>query len=184
MKNSQSTLLKLASWCYKGKGTANNPARYRCNALLNHLYKILSRRILLKHLISNSENFLNDWQASLCPGRGCRDNITILRTLCEHFMQLGKWLAVTFIDYAAAFDSLSHKWGPTSTGYLQNQISQIKREQACTRPNQPSKRLKTQMVSKQRAKSEVFPIRRGVLQGDIIPAVLYNDIWAHPENSW
>ena len=30
--------------------------------------------------------------------------------MCERFIQLGECLAVTFIDYAAAFDSLSHKY--------------------------------------------------------------------------
>ena len=44
---------------YKGKGSPDDPARYRCIVLLNHSYKILSR-ILLKRLIPNSENFLNN----------------------------------------------------------------------------------------------------------------------------
>ena len=70
----------------------------------------LHTRILFKRLMSISENFLNDWQAGFRPGRGYRDNITILRTLCEHLLQLGECLAVTFIDYAAAFDSLSHEY--------------------------------------------------------------------------
>ena len=94
---------------FKGKGSANDPTRYRCIALLNDSYKILLR-ILLKRLMPNSEIFLNDWQAGFRPGRGCRDNITMLRTVCERFIQLGECLTATFINYAAAFDSLSHKY--------------------------------------------------------------------------
>jgi hypothetical protein len=34
----------------------------------------------------------------------------ILRTLCDHVLRLGKQIAATFIDYSAAFDSISHKF--------------------------------------------------------------------------
>ena len=155
---------------YKGKGSANDPARYRCIALLNHSYKILSR-ILLNRLIPNSENFLNDWQAGFRPGRGCRDNITILRTLCEHFMILGECLAVTFIDYAAAFDSLSHK-------YIDRVLAEAhvpNKERAMFRATYSSASAFTKIrdANGKHAKSDVFPIRRGVLQGDITSPLFF-----------
>lgn len=61
-------------------------------------------------MISQSEVFLQNWQAGFRPGRGCRDNVTILRTLYQKVMQCGEAIAVTFIDYSAAFDTVSHKF--------------------------------------------------------------------------
>ena len=34
----------------------------------------------------------------------------ILRTICEAAMELGENITLTFIDYSAAFDSVSHKF--------------------------------------------------------------------------
>lgn len=44
---------------FKHKGSSDDPTRYRCIALLNHVYKILSY-ILLGRLLSPSERFLQD----------------------------------------------------------------------------------------------------------------------------
>ena len=62
-------------------------------------------------MISQSEVFfLQNWQTGFRPGRGCRDNVTMLRTLYQKVMQCGETIAVTFIDYSAAFDTVSHKF--------------------------------------------------------------------------
>ena len=44
---------------YKHKGSSNNPSKYRCIALLNHAYKVLSY-ILLGRLMKTSDKFLQD----------------------------------------------------------------------------------------------------------------------------
>ena len=100
---------------FKGKGSSNNPAKYRCIALLNHAYKVLSY-ILLGRLIGISDDFLKDWQAGFRSSRGCRDNALTLRVICERMIALGKTITAVFIDYRAAFDSVSHKYvrGPSS----------------------------------------------------------------------
>ena len=94
---------------YKNKGSPNNPSKYRCIGLLNHEYKVLSC-IILNRLLGVSENFLKDWQAGFREQRGCRDNSMILRTIFEKMLSLGKSIAITFIDYTAAFDSVSHRF--------------------------------------------------------------------------
>ena len=47
---------------YKNKGSRNDPSKYRCIALLNHAYKVLSL-ILLGRILQVSDGFLKDWQA-------------------------------------------------------------------------------------------------------------------------
>ena len=51
---------------YKNKGSRDDPSRYRCIALLNHAYKILSH-ILLGRLLGISDTFL---QAGFREARG------------------------------------------------------------------------------------------------------------------
>ena len=84
---------------FKLKGSKEDPSRYRCIALLNHAYKVLSIiLILLGRLLNISDSFLQDWQAGFREERGCRDNAMILRVLCEKMVELGKSLAVVFVD--------------------------------------------------------------------------------------
>ena len=94
---------------YKRKGSSNEPTRYRCIALLNHAYKLLSY-ILLGRLLEPSDGFLKGCQAGFRASRGCRDNSMTLRVICDKVMTMGKSLAAVFIDYKAAFDSISHKF--------------------------------------------------------------------------
>ena len=56
--------------------------KYRCIGLLNSAYKVLSA-VMLKRLMAETTGYLQDWQAGFRQGRGCRDNVMILRTLVE-----------------------------------------------------------------------------------------------------
>ena len=65
-----------------------------------------------ERVLECQEGFTQDWQAGFRANRGCRDNSMILRTICESALELelGESLTLTFIDYSAAFDSVSHKF--------------------------------------------------------------------------
>ena len=60
--------------------------------------------------MQETEQYLSDWQAGFRKNRGCRDNILLLRTIYDDMLDTGKTLYVTFVDYTAAFDSVSHKF--------------------------------------------------------------------------
>ena len=149
---------------WKRKGSTNDPSKYRCICLLNHAYKILAN-ILLTRLVAGSTGFLLDWQAGFRVNRGCRDNTMALRTLCDEMLLLGKSLAITFIDYAAAFDSVSHKFidaALTSAGVGN-------KERAIFREVYKSASAFTTVNSTDggNVQSSSFQIRRGVVQGDV-----------------
>ena len=56
-------------------------------------------------------NFSASDKLALEPNeRGCRDNILLLRVLYDFIIKNKKSWIVTFIDYTAAFDSISHKF--------------------------------------------------------------------------
>ena len=90
-----------------------------------------------------------------------------LRTLCDKVMELGRSLAVVFIDYTlhytTAFDSLSHKFiDETLTancGVLdENQINVYKLASVYTT---------VRVTDEKQIKSIPFQVNRGVIQGDI-----------------
>ena len=152
------------------KGNVNDPANYRCIALLNHVFKILSQ-IMLARLTVQCDGFLKDWQAGFRKSRGCRDNVTILRTLCRNFLRLGKSLTINFIDYAAAFDSVSHKFldetllRAGASNKMRAMVRAVYESASAftTVPDADGKKVKT----------DVFAIARGVLQGDIMSPLLF-----------
>ena len=65
---------------------------------------------MLERVTKECSKFLSDWQAGFRPERGCRDNILLLRVIYEQVISNHDKLFVTFIDYSAAFDSVSHKF--------------------------------------------------------------------------
>lgn len=146
------------------KGNPDDPSKYRCLGMLNHCYKVLSR-IILGRLVGKSERYLQDWQAGFRQARGCRDNSYILRVLCERMLQLGEEIAITFIDYTAAFDSVSHKFldAALQDAGASNKVRAMFRAiylAASAHTTVPAPEGET-------TKSECFAIRRGVVQGDI-----------------
>ena len=94
---------------YKRKRSHNDCSNYRTIGLLNHAYKIMSV-ILLRRIVTECADFLSEWQAGFRARRGCRDNLLLLRVLYDHIVKNTKSCVVTFIDYKAAFDSISHKF--------------------------------------------------------------------------
>ena len=59
---------------------------------------------------NETKSYLSEWQAGFRAKRGCRDNVLTLRTIYDWVLAERKDLHVTFIDYSAAFDTVSHKF--------------------------------------------------------------------------
>jgi hypothetical protein len=80
-------------------------------------------------------------------------------------MQEGKPMAVTFIDYSAAFDSISHKFIDLAL----EEAGAKPRTRALFRAVYGSAAAMTKVkdVDGEYAFSDRFPVRRGVVQGDI-----------------
>ena len=93
---------------YKGKGSSDDMSKYRCICLLNHAYKLLSA-VLLRRLAAECEAWLPENQAGFRRLRGCQDNVYILAALIDDVLSRGDTAFIVFIDFVAAFDSVSHK---------------------------------------------------------------------------
>ena len=146
------------------KSNSDDPRKYRCLGMLNHCYKVLSR-IILGRLTMKGEKYLQDWQAGFRQGRGCRDNSYILRVMSERMLQLGEQIAITFIDFTVAFDSISHKFldeALREAGALNNVRVMFRAVYVAA-----SAHTTVPAPGGATTKSNSFVIRRGVVQGDI-----------------
>ena len=149
---------------FKNKGSSNDPKKYRCIGLLSHAYKVLNQ-CLLRQLEQETESFLSEWQAGFRKARGCRDNVLTLRTIYDEMLELGETMYVTFIEYSAVFDSVSHKF-----------IDRALKEAGASAKSRAlfraiyaaaSATTKVQSTDGSTVMSAPFPINRGVIQGDI-----------------
>ena len=155
---------------YKSKGSSDDPSMYRCIALLNHMYKVLSQ-CMLARLEAETQGFLPDWQAGFRKRRGCRDNILTLRTIYEDMLERGEELFATFIDYSAAFDSVSHKFldrALKEAGASNKTRSMFRAMYAAA-----SAATKVVGTDNRQVLSAKFPINRGVVQGDIVSPLYF-----------
>ena len=116
-------------------------------------------------MLNFSENFLKDWQAGFRARRGCRDNSMILRTLCDRMLELGKSIAITFIDYSPAFDSVSHHF--IDVALKEAGVSAKIRAMYRAVYAAASAHTTVPTADGKQVKSETFEINRGVVQGDI-----------------
>ena len=155
---------------YKQKGSSNDPSKYRCIALLNHAFKVLSY-IILGRLLKTSDGFLKDWQAGFRASRGCRDNAMVFRVLCDKMMAEGKALSAVFIDYTAAFDSVSHKFVDQTL----EKAGVSNKVRAMYRAVYKAAAAFTDVagVDGKKVRSNRFSIERGVLQGDVASPLFF-----------
>ena len=133
--------------------------------------KALSQCMLVR-INKETDGYLSDWQAGIRERRGCRDNIMIMmRTMFEDVVEQGREMCATFIDNSAAFDSVSHKFIDTT---LQKAGASIKTRRMFRAIYKAASAVtKVNDVNGITSYSESFPIRRGVLQGDITSPVYF-----------
>ena len=144
-------------------------SNYRALGLLNHAYKVFAM-ILLGRMLPYLTNQLSDMQAGFRKGRGCRDNITILMTVIRHLLdaaedKLQTQAVISYIDFTAAFDTISHTFLLKTLGEYGVPMKYIRLVKAIY--EEASVRVRLHEPSGQKVYSRSIPIRRGVIQGDI-----------------
>ena len=167
---------------YKAKGSKNDPANYRPMCLLCHAYKVFGI-ILLERIKDNSDIRIKVGQEGFRNGRGCRDNLHVLRAAINFGLKTHTKVDMTFIDFTQAFDTVSHEF--LQIALEEHNIPPFFRKKIGEIYKHATGRIKGAMG----CKSEPFPIKRGVLQGDILSPILFvmclNSVWkrANANNS-
>ena len=127
--------------------------------------------ILLKRIMKECAAFFSDWQAGFRQRRGCRDNILLLRVLYDQVINGDKRCVVTYIDYKAAFDWISHKFLDKSLA----SANASRKSRAIFRAIYAVAAgvAKVKGTDGKIIFSKAFDIGRGVVQGDIVSPVLF-----------
>ena len=121
--------------------------------------------LVLHRMRDAVESRLAETQAGFRQERGCRDNVLLLRLLMDAVLRAGKQAVVTFIDYRAAFDTISHCFldeSLTAAG-VRPKIRRIVKAIY----TEATGMVRLRLPSGETLCSEPFPVRRGVIQGDI-----------------
>ena len=155
---------------YKKKGSRDDPNMYRALGLLNHAYKILSV-CLLNRMVAETDWFLSEWQAGFRSERGCRDNILLLRVIYDQYVRGKKNCVITYIDFAAAFDSISHRFLDQALAKARASRKTRAMFRAIYKAAEGAARLRG--ADGKFTFSKTFDVLRGVIQGDIISPIFF-----------
>ena len=90
---------------YKGKGDPLECRNSRGISLLSVPAKVYGK-ILIRRVIENSEGQVGEEQSGFRKGRGCTDQVFVLRQVCEKMKEKGKQAWIAFMDLEKAYDRI------------------------------------------------------------------------------
>ena len=95
----------------------------------------------------------------------------VLRTICDEMMKIGEKIAVMFVDYSAAFDTVSHKF--IDRALKDAGASPKARAMFRAVYSAASAYATAPTIDGKKVNSPIFEINRGVLQGDITSPIYF-----------
>ena len=149
------------------KGSRDDFSNYRAIGLLCHSYKVFSV-LVLRRMQGALEQRLPETQAGFRKARGCRDNVVVLRSIIKAVIKSGRQAMATFIDYSAAFDTISHRFldEALAAAGVSTKVRRIIRAIYSSATGM----VRIRLPSGETVLSEFFRILRGAIQGDIFSA--------------
>ena len=90
---------------YKGKGDRNECKNYRGISLLSIAGKVYGR-ILIERVRALTEGMIGDEQCGFRSGRGCVDQVFVMKQMSEKFCGKNKKLYVAYMDLEKAYDRI------------------------------------------------------------------------------
>ena len=102
---------------------------------------------------------------------GCRDNTLLVRVLYDQVMRQDRRCVVTFIDYFAVFDFVSHEF--MNATLIIAGVSRKNRVIFRVIYVAATGTVRVNNTDGQHHYSGSFHVRRGVIQGDIISPILF-----------
>ena len=151
---------------YKGKGDMRECSNYRGISLLSVVGKVYGK-VLVKRIREGTDDVICEEQAGFRKGRGCVDQISAVRQLCEKFLAKGKEVFLAFMDLEKAYDRIDREglWDVLKVygiggRLLEGVKSFYVNSKACVRVGG--------------GVSEYFPVKMGLRQGCVMSPWLFN----------
>ena len=93
---------------YKGKGDKYECGNYRGISLMSVVGKVYGR-VLIDRVREGTEAFIGEEQCGFREGRGCVDQIFVVRQICEKFLAKGRKVYFAFMDLEKAYDRIDRE---------------------------------------------------------------------------
>ena len=88
---------------YKGKGDVHECSNFRGISVSSVVGKVYGR-ILINRIRDKTENVIAEVQSGFKRGRGCADQIFIVRQICKKYLGKGKDVYFAFLDLEKPYD--------------------------------------------------------------------------------
>ena len=105
---------------YKGKGDLHKCSNFRGISLLSVVGKVYGR-VLINRIRDKTENVIAKVQSGFRRGRGCTDQIFIVRQICEKYLGKGKDVYFAFLDVEKVCDRFDRDavWNVLKLQYME-----------------------------------------------------------------
>ena len=90
---------------YKGKRYVHKCSNFRGISLLSVVGKVYGR-VLINRIRDKTENVIAEEQGGFRRGRGCTDQIFIVRQICEKYLGKGEDVYFAFLDLQKVYDAM------------------------------------------------------------------------------
>ena len=124
---------------YKGKGDRNDCKNYRGLSLLSIPGKVYGR-ILIERVRVLTEGMIGEEQCGFRSGRGCVDQVFVMKQMSENFCGKNKSLFVAYMDLEKAYDKIDRDamWRVLSMYGINGKLLKVvgslyERSEACVR---------------------------------------------------
>ena len=151
---------------FKGKGDVCECCNYRGISLLSVVGKVYGR-VLINRIRDKTEMVISEVQGGFRRGRGCTDQVFVVRQICEKYLAKGKDVYFAFMDLEKAYDRVDRvaMWNVLRLygvdGKLLDAVKSLYVDsKACVRVGN--------------GMSEWFPVRVGLRQGCVMSPWLFN----------
>ena len=151
---------------FKGKGDVYECGNFRGISLLSVVGKVYGR-VLINRIKDKTEAAISEVQGGFRRGRGCVDQVFVVRQICEKYLGKGKDVYFAFMDLEKAYDRVDREamWDVlrlygVGAKLLKAVKSMYVGSKACVRVGNEV--------------SESFPVKVGLRQGCVMSPWLFN----------
>ena len=151
---------------YKGKGDKHMCSNYRGISLLSIVGKIYGR-VLINRIREGTDGCLREEQCGFREGRGCVDQVFVVRQVCEKYLAKGRDSFWAFMDLEKAYDRVDRTALWSVLGFYGVGGKLLAATQSFYRNSRACVRVGNR-------ESESFEVKVGLRQGCVMSPWLFN----------